>query len=549
MKKKIISLALTILLLLGLFMVPAHADIVSHGDYKVVSHLSSFNAIKGMYYSDIELYDRYNYYLGRNVNTGVLSAYIYGEIDGNPHYIKENQYYENEFLTKIEYYLDEEIFYRIDLEDEACYTIVLDKEINLGERFNDYTKSFTKVYDQIYIELNGYDLNSDYLYLAQTYSFMFLMGMTYTYNPSYIDYDLHAVMSYKNKKTIDELIADLSIVDATTCNYDIVDNTYNYDTSGVGVYSFMLVVYDEAKNVTIQKVIVDVVDLVIPEIHQIKTIKTKYDEILTEEDILSCFSVFDDSGVDITLDINNYLNSPNIVGDYESKITVVDKSDYHNSNTFDFIITVEDKVPPMLAYSKIIHTDYNTSYSLDEIKMLFSARDEYDGDVSDSIELFDLDDYEHNYSTLGAYNFLVTAKDSSENEVSVNFIVYVEDHTAPVFTIEQYVILTEKGEPLKREDIVLLFQSLGYNIDGTSVSSEAFSLDALDGEYELSIDLGNGNIEYDIVTTERVNNISFDIPEVIEEENHLVLILSLSIGGTLLVAIGVMGVIVYKKRH
>ena len=549
MKKKILSLITAIMLFFGIFMIPSSASIVSCGNYDNVSRLNSFNVVKGMYYVDSTLFDKLYYDLGRNVETGKVSSYLYGMIDGDSHYLLENQYYENDLLKRIEYFFDEEMFYSIDFQDEFSYTILVDKEFNIGEYVNDYRKVFVKEDTPIYVAVNDEDLMEDYLSFAQAYSFSFLMGLTYTYNESYIDNDLHIVMSYKNKKTMDEILDGLSIIDATDTSYEIVDNTYDYETSSIGVYSFMLVVYDEAKNVTIQKVFIDVVDLVIPEIHQTKSIITKYDEVLTEEDILACFSVFDDSGVDITLDITDYLNSPNIVGDYESRITAVDKSNYHNVNTFDFIITVEDKIPPILAYSKVIHTDYHTRYTIDEIKALFTARDDYDGDVSNSIEVYDLDDYENNYMNLGAYTFLVSARDSIGNTVSVNFYVYVEDHTSPVLTIDQYVILTERGEPLKKEEIVALFQSLGYDIDGSNLSSEAFNLDALDGEYDLYIDLGDDGIEYDIVTTEKKNDISFDIPKVIEEENHLPLILSLSIGSTLLIAIGIMGIIVYKKRH
>jgi hypothetical protein len=218
-------------------------------------------------------------------------------------------------------------------------------------------------------------------------------------------------------------------------------------------------------------------------------------------------------------------------------------------NTFDFIITVEDKIPPILAYSKVIHTDYHTRYTIDEIKALFTARDDYDGDVSNSIEVYDLDDYENNYMNLGTYQFMVSVQDSSSNKVSVKFNIYVRDYTAPIIKLEQYVILTEKGKPIAKEQIIELFQTLGYSIDGSMMNSECFSLDALDGEYPLEIELETGDIEHDIISTERDMNISFDEPIKDENNINLALILSLSIGGFLLLSIGTMGIIIYKKRH
>jgi hypothetical protein len=44
-------------------------------------------------------------------------------------------------------------------------------------------------------------------------------------------------------------------------------------------------------------------------------------------------------------------------------------------------------------------------------------------------------------------------------------------------------------------------------------------------------------------------NISFDEPIKDENNINLALILSLSIGGFLLLSIGTMGIIIYKKRH
>ena len=160
-----------------------------------------------------------------------------------------------------------------------------------------------------------------------------------------------------------------------------------------------------------------------------------------------------------------------------------------------------------------------------------------------------LDDYENNYMNLGTYQFMVSVQDSSSNKVSVKFNIYVRDYTAPIIKLEQYVILTEKGKPIAKEQIIELFQTLGYSIDGSMMNSECFSLDALDGEYPLEIELETGDIEHDIISTERDMNISFDEPIKDENNINLALILSLSIGGFLLLSIGTMGIIIYKKRH
>ena len=72
-------------------------------------------------------------------------------------------------------------------------------------------------------------------------------------------------------------------------------------------YRHDYVAYDDAKNVTLQKVIVDVVDLVKPVIVQKNTIRTRYNNSLDEDAILACFDISDASDIEIKLDIENYL--------------------------------------------------------------------------------------------------------------------------------------------------------------------------------------------------------------------------------------------------
>ena len=264
---------------------------------------------------------------------------------------------------------------------------------------------------------------------------------------------------------------------------------------------------------------------------------------------MACFDISDASDIEIKLDIENYLKNQNTIGEYECRITVKDKSEYQNEESLDFSIYVIDDVPPLLAYGRIINTDYHTYYTKEDIIKLFTAIDEYDGNLKESIQIEDLDDYENNYMNVGTYQFMVSVQDSSSNNVSVKFNIYVRDYTAPIIKLEQYVILTEKGKPITKEQITELFQNLGYSIDGSMMNSECFSLDALDGEYPLEIELETGDIEHDIISTERDMNISFDEPIKNENNINLALILSLSIGGFLLLSIATMGIIIYKKRH
>ena len=532
-----------------LFMLPVQAGIVEHGDYKPISMKSSFNAMRGLFSSEEEAYDHICYYVGNHVGDGVVSYEMPGKVLGVDHTIMEYQTYKDGVLIKIEDYLDDTLFYSIDIFEDLSCEIIKDEEINFPYLFHDASAKFERG-DNVYILLDDEQIE-DYNAFRDisSYSYYYLYGITYTFNEAYIDNDLHVVMGYQNKKSIDEIVADLEIIDVSTTGYEIIDNTYDYLESDIGSYTFTIVAYDTSKNVTLQKVIVDVVDLVKPTIVQKNTIRTRYNNSLDEDAILACFDISDASDIEIELDIENYLNNQNTIGEYECSITVKDHSEYQNEASLDFSIYVIDDVPPLLAYGRIINTDYHTYYTKEDILKLFTAIDEYDGNIRDSIQIEDLDDYENNYMNLGTYQFMVSVQDSSSNKVSVKFNIYVRDYTAPIIKLEQYVILTEKGKPIAKEQIIELFQTLGYSIDGSMMNSECFSLDALDGEYPLEIELETGDIEHDIISTERDMNISFDEPIKDENNINLALILSLSIGGFLLLSIGTMGIIIYKKRH
>ena len=532
-----------------LFMLPVQAGIVEHGDYKPISMKNSFNAMRGLFSSEEEAYDHISYFVGNHVGDGVVSYEMPGKVLGVDHTIMEYQTYKDGVLIKIEDYFDDTLFYSIDIFEDLSCEIIKDEEINFPYLFHDASAKFERG-DNVYILLDDEQIE-DYNAFRDisSYSYYYLYGITYTFNEAYIDNDLHVVMGYQNKKSIDEIVADLEIIDVSTTGYEIIDNTYDYLESAIGSYTFTIVAYDTSKNVTLQKVIVDVVDLVKPTIIQKNTIRTRYNNSLDEDAILACFDISDASDIEIELDIENYLNNQNTIGEYECSITVKDHSEYQNEASLDFSVYVIDDVPPLLAYGRIINTDYHTYYTKEDILKLFTAIDEYDGNIRDSIQIEDLDDYENNYMNLGTYQFMVSVQDSSSNKVSVKFNIYVRDYTAPIIKLEQYVILTEKGKPIAKEQIIELFQTLGYSIDGSMMNSECFSLDALDGEYPLEIELETGDIEHDIISTERDMNISFDEPIKDENNINLALILSLSIGGFLLLSIGTMGIIIYKKRH
>lgn len=87
--------------------------------------------------------------------------------------------------------------------------------------------------------------------------------------------------------------------------------------------------------------------------------------------------------------------------------------------------------------------DVNTAKSIKDIlkDIDLSAEDEYDGDLSASINIEDVDDYENNVSLpddiakrkLGTYRVVCTVEDSSGNVAKITIHIVVEDKVAPYF--------------------------------------------------------------------------------------------------------------------
>lgn len=548
MKKRIVSLTAIIFVLLFIFSIPSYASIVEHGNKEKVVNLDSFNILRATY-DDKNLYEEICNSVGSIIENGYLTVEMLGEFDSREYTILEEQEYTNGYLTRLTYTFDGFNFYEATFDSNFDADILTEEDFNIAIEYDVYDKVFHKYNTDYIIKKDGELITeSSMIHTINDYSFCYLYGLTYTYNPTYVNNDLHIVMSYLNKKPMDELLEGLTILDKTNTEYEIIDNSYDYINSSIGEYSFIIVVWDSYSNVTVQKVYVDIVDLTAPKIEQIKSTTFSYEDDVTEEDILDCFT-FDDLDIDISIDMNNYLNNIGIVGEYPATITATDHSSYHNQSSLDFIIKIEDKISPVLAMPSGIHLDYNTSRSIDDIKSLISANDLYDGNVTSSIEIIDLDDYQNNYDTIGVYRFNVKAIDNSNNETEAIFYIYVEDHTAPLLSIDKYIIITERYRPITKEQILDLFNELGYNLDGTDIESECFSLDSLDGEYDLELSLNDGTIEYDIITTEKNNAISFEIPKDNSKEVNVTLIVAISISGLLLSSVLVMSIIVYKKRH
>ena len=226
MRKKI-SLFITALfmfVLLLIYSIPAHAAIMEHGNKSKITSLDSFNIIECTI-DDMSYLEELSTTIGGIIDTGYLSISMRGTFDSREYLLIEEQEYENGKLVDLYYEFDGVCFYEASIDSSYNVNILTDGEYNIAMDYNEYEEVFHKLDMAYEMSINDETIIDDSIYnTIKDYAFYFVYGMTYTYNPSYIHNDLHVVMSYLNKKTMDEILDNVSIVDKTETNYEIIMN-------------------------------------------------------------------------------------------------------------------------------------------------------------------------------------------------------------------------------------------------------------------------------------------------------------------------------------
>ena len=556
MKKRLLFV-FTILFMFMLIPNKAFADnSINYDNALPLSYLDEFNIIRNVYPSieeDFdEIIDRINYFIGEYANEGVLHTYIRGTFNDIEYDLKEDMYFNNGLLYRITYSFDDNVFFDMDMEDEIIINI--DTDFDISYYLGDYEATFKrKEFFHTYTDMKGitdYDIS---MIESDDYYFFFkIYGLNMKYNSVYEGKDLHVVMGLSHILTMDEIKNEIEVSDYTSENtsYMIINNTYNHINAKAGEYTFTILAYDESLNATVQKVYVNVIDDIYPIVDGTNYIETEYNIELSESDIYEYFSIYDDTEYDKTLDLGGYLTNPNIVADYNCKIIVTDS----NSNTTEkeFVLSVKDRTKPKLLCAVYYNISSKEEKTELDIKEMVSVIDEYDGQVRDNIVIDDLNNYFSNPKKVGTYKFNLECPDNHGNSITGEIYLVVKDYDYPEIKINNYIILTGKGESITKEQVQELFKSLGYDISLDSLDSECFDIDSLDGEYNLDIIEEDGSILHNKVTTiEAKKEVSYDIPVKKETKKNLSIstIIIISISSGLLFLLLILGVVFYKKKH
>jgi len=197
---------------------------------------------------------------------------------------------------------------------------------------------------------------------------------------------------------------------------------------------------------------------------------------------------------------SKYFYSTNVIDSYEYTVYVnTNFGFFENTN----IINVIDDRPPII---NALTTYYGYKSDLKEIEDIFSdisSYDEIDLDLSNRIEIIDLDDYENNKGNVGEYRFKLTCKDNSLNEsiFYTKYIVYDDILDNDIDLVNEnidindldYHFKSSTNKLLTRKEIKNILVDLKYyDIESELlIISDYFDNYQNEGSYKLLIDDGN----------------------------------------------------------
>jgi hypothetical protein len=165
------------------------------------------------------------------------------------------------------------------------------------------------------------------------------------------------------------------------------------------------------------------------------TIISYFDQPITISEIQSSLTAYDDIDGDLTDNINliqdGYSENMTSLGSYDLIFEVSDNS--NNKTQLTVKVEVVDVLAPVFSDIGVIKAVYPNVYSVEEIKGMLTASDNYDGDISSHITLVD-DRYTEFSSQTGLYEIEYSVTDTSGNTANYVQIIEVVDEEGPIIS-------------------------------------------------------------------------------------------------------------------
>lgn len=460
--------------------------------------------------------------------------------------------------------------YKFILEAETLYTLAFNKaivaskplELNPGDIFGDeFYFEFSEEDDFFYyycfvpirrdIHIHGW-----YQHVVEFFEFEFESRYDATLEPDILDYELSQLMilhkdlpkesytledfKYKhplddtspvfegdtyfitnvnNPFTLEAILSHIVVWDDEDGYIDpvVVEDNYSSNRNRIGSYTIKLEASDTSGNTSELVITVMVVDVDAPEIIGPSWFSASMTQKLTVEEIKSKYQVVDNYDTELSLSIieDEYQANWNIPGGpYKVVLRAVDSSG--NEAFKEIQISVFDGVKPVIEGPSVIVKNNNEVLTLSDIIALFTASDNVDGDITNSIWVV-RDNYTGFGHKVGEYKIVLAVADSSDNYVEHEVTIKVLDKIPPVFYIDNFLINVQSGVVLTKQQIVDLLIATGQ-LEASGITYVNFVLNEYEGNENVA---GVYNLKLSAVSTDGSEK-AFDLQvKVLEVEDNI----------------------------
>lgn len=282
---------------------------------------------------------------------------------------------------------------------------------------------------------------------------------------------------------------------------------------------------------------------------------TNVDHPVYVETIKNSLEAYDNVDGNISNNIiiksDNYTGNEKKVGEYKVVFECADTAG--NIAQYEVTIKVYDITNPSIESKEyeVISSMSDAEKTIEQIKALLSAKDNVDGDLTESIEIIE-DNYTGNEDKVGRYKIVFKVTDTSGNYTTCDVYVNVKDNIPPMILVEGTIIPISVFESLSIDDIKEILKSYleTQNLEVEEIfeiSNEYESNKEKAGKYKIKFGyrLKTGetsDFDLDILVYEPDNILSSPINN---NKNNLILYISL---GVMILGITSLVIILKKKN-
>jgi hypothetical protein len=287
---------------------------------------------------------------------------------------------------------------------------------------------------------------------------------------------------------------------------------YSSNQTTLGDYVITFSVTDTSGNETEIDVLVCVVDMVVPVFSDVGIIQAVYPNVYPLEELKAMVQASDNYDGDVShlimVDMDGYTPYADVVGGYEVRFFVEDQS----GNRADFTLHIEvvDCDEPIISGTTSIAIGYDQIITPQYVKSGLHVIDNYDLQATLELELVH-DTYTASSSTLGDYEMVFSASDSSGNIATQTITIHVIDEVGPLVYFDRSVIRVYNDRVLSLGDVITLMGHTGEldlnNDYQMLVTYDSYSKHAhTPGTYHLAFDIENN--QGDIISKTLEINVS-----------------------------------------